>query len=209
MKRIIKDKPPDFFEQWKLDYLAIHGKEPTFGNDFHGPQKQRLKETLLDEQGYICCYCMQRIGDYNSHLEHFKPQSKYPANDLDYDNILVSCDGYKLDASHCGHRKGPWYNEALIVSPLDEDVEAVFTYNADGTINASGYGGKETIKQLELNSFRLQRLRKSAIYSSGLFDRDFDIIKDQLIELYSNRQQDGKYCPFCVAVLYCIGDTSR
>lgn len=54
--------------------------------------KQKVKAHLLWEQGYICAYCMTRIKEENSNIEHWDPQSSQNGNDLNYANMLATCD---------------------------------------------------------------------------------------------------------------------
>ena len=67
MKYIKKGDSPAKFEQWKIDFKDRTGREPVY-LDLKGSIKRDLKETLLKEQGYICCYCMCRIASYDSHI---------------------------------------------------------------------------------------------------------------------------------------------
>ena len=47
----------------------------------------------MKEQGYICCYCGCKITEDNMIIEHLLPRSRYPNIELDYNNLLASCDG--------------------------------------------------------------------------------------------------------------------
>ena len=50
-----------------------------------------LRESLVAEQGAICCYCLQRIRPTaeGMKIEHWHCQTKYPAEQLDYGNLLA------------------------------------------------------------------------------------------------------------------------
>ena len=78
------------------------------------PEWEDLIQALLKEQGYICCYCMQRIYGEDSHIEHFVPRDikntdphSMRASDveLNYGNLFESCNGEHWDWSHCGRFK--------------------------------------------------------------------------------------------------------
>ncbi|HEY9706302.1 MAG TPA: retron system putative HNH endonuclease, partial [Allocoleopsis sp.] len=90
MKYIRKNiEPPDFMN-WKNQQKSL-GVNFNY-KSFQHPQKKIVKESLLREQGYICCYCCRKINQKNSHIEHFLPQSKTDDNlALDYHNMLISC----------------------------------------------------------------------------------------------------------------------
>lgn len=82
MKRIVKQDPPAWFERWKETFRNVEHREPHYKGDFSTDdadgalRRKRLKEELLKEQGYLCCYCMARIQPETSHIEHFWPKEK-------------------------------------------------------------------------------------------------------------------------------------
>ena len=62
-----------------------------------------LKNHLVDEQGYICCYCGTRIlKNHNTTIEHLKPKGKdkYKKQTFEYHNLLASCMGGSKDIIH-------------------------------------------------------------------------------------------------------------
>ena len=72
------------------DSLREHRNTP--GADFDGLDKTQLRRSLLQEQGYICAYCMKRIReDDKVKIEHYKARTK--ENELVYQNLLAVCDG--------------------------------------------------------------------------------------------------------------------
>jgi len=83
--RTIRKKPPhqDFIQYRK-------GDDASFAN-LPSHLKQTLKDRLLQEQGYLCCYCMQRISSESMRMEHFRCQARYPEQQLDYENLLAVC----------------------------------------------------------------------------------------------------------------------
>jgi len=144
MKFIRKtSESPDFFTDWKT-------QNPQMGwEDFKGREIcHRLRNLLLNEQGYICCYCEREIAEDRGHFEHVMPRSYKDKKgiavgrqrELDYHNIVFSCTkdnkpfDEKGDKTTCGHRKDDWYDENLFVTPLQENCESLFRYKNDGTI---------------------------------------------------------------------------
>ena len=113
MKRIDKGDSPGWFEVWKQNFKKVNGREAHYKNDFSSndadgkTRRQKMRTRLMEEQGYICCYCMKRILLNNSHIEHFWPKTYFPQIDLEYDNMFASCDGERviLFDEHCGHKK--------------------------------------------------------------------------------------------------------
>ena len=203
MRRILKEKQLKILDDFKEEFKEKHGKDARY-DDLRGEKYHDIKVALIEEQYGICCYCMNKIEDYNSHIEHFIPQSVDYTKDLEYSNMMVSCNGYKDNRLNCGHKKDDYY-DAELISPLEPNCEENFKYSINGeiTTDESNIRGKKTIEVLDLDSYLLNRARKSAIYISGLFDEDFDEKKESLIEFFS-KPEEGKLCPFCQAILYCI-----
>jgi uncharacterized protein (TIGR02646 family) len=94
MKRIVKGKEPKSLLEHRLKSFADYDNYP---------EKDKLRESLLTEQGYICCYCMQRIDDSNMKIEHWKSQDDYPELQLDYNNLLGACKGGQGSPKHSQH----------------------------------------------------------------------------------------------------------
>lgn len=53
--------------------------------------KSALKKALLQEQGFVCAYCMSRIEEKNCTVEHWAPQCLNSASGLDFGNMLAVC----------------------------------------------------------------------------------------------------------------------
>lgn len=68
---------------------------------FDGPNftavKNDIRKRLLQEQGFICAYCMRRIEDdiTKTKVEHWVARTVDPRRQLDYGNLLACCDGNK------------------------------------------------------------------------------------------------------------------
>ena len=102
-----------------------------------------MKNALIQEQRYICCYCCNQIGERDSHIEHFcsKGRQEYSGKSLDYDNILASCQGEGTKNSktkrvrrHCGHAKQYQFDEKLMISPLDINCAERFVFTEYGRV---------------------------------------------------------------------------
>ena len=117
---IQKDKEPDEIVSWKKKFKNKNKRKPCYEDIKSKPEKQQLKEALLHEQKYLCCYCCNRISDDSSHIEHFVPQSKDSGLSLEYSNLHASCQGENGDMKHCGHAKGNDYDKALYVTSYEQ-----------------------------------------------------------------------------------------
>lgn len=169
MKYVTKSAEPQEIIDWKAeDKMYLRGK-PNW-NRLPSELKDLLRERISQEQGYICCYCERSLVLNNYHLEHIKPksQNKFPLNQLDYDNILCSCqlELEEGEPRHCGNSKGSWYVENEFVSPLNPDCEEKFKFTGDGGIypaNENDVAAITTIQSLQLNIDKMNNLRKDAI----------------------------------------------
>ncbi len=165
MKHIIKQSEPIEFSEWKQQ--ANENWQPTY-DILGGDVKKSVKASLMEEHGYICCYCERRLEINDSHIEHFQPQHDPAVDALDYSNILCSCQDRlkKGDPRHCGNLKGDWFDRTLLISPLEPGCEERFHFNGDGTIrptDVEDQAATTTIKKLGLNLSILNDLRNQAI----------------------------------------------
>lgn len=82
--------PPEFIE-----YCQTPGV--TYG-ELSGKPKRALRRRLLEDQGYICCYCGREIfDDEHTKIEHVKCQKYHTDLELVFENMLASCDGGEED----------------------------------------------------------------------------------------------------------------
>lgn len=210
MKYIVKRPEPASFAAWKV--AKRHQPDLNY-NHLVGALKQDVKEALMDEQGYICCYCERRIQNNNAHIEHFRPQSDPETDSLDYSNMLCSCQRTlkKGAPRHCGNLKSYWYDEELLVSPLDPDCEERFLYHADGRIKAADRhdaSAWETIEHLGLGISKLNDLRAKAI--EPFLDEDLSPEElDTFVTAYLKPNRAGKYGEFWTTIRYLFGDPEK
>jgi len=207
MKKINKLHSPLSFETWKNTFRISMGREPLY-NDLQGQIKQELKEIIMKEQGFLCCYCMARVEYYNSHIEHFKPKGdpQYQSLQLEYDNLLVSCEGSNFTQDNCGHKKYDWFDPLLIISPMESGVESLFEYTWNGHILASNSNQRatETIAHLNLDNFLLCRHRYAAINGAITNEELSDMTNEQiddLIAFFSLKNQNEELYEFCGAII--------
>ncbi len=203
MKYIQKGGEPPELTDWKAK-SNVNWK-PTFEN-LSGSVKAAVKHALMKEQGFICCYCECRLENEDSHIEHFKPQRLAKFDSLDYWNMLCSCqsDLKRGAPRHCGHLKGDWFDEDLLISPLQSGCEARFAYLFNGEILAvhkDDKGADETIKQLGLGIPKLIALRQRAIepfLDQQLSDDQFE----RFVNGYLRRDEQGMYPAFFTTISY-------
>ncbi len=129
MRRIRKGKEPKSWAEYRLS---------TPGARYDDAPKDDLRRALLAEQGYLCCYCMRRIGEGTTRIEHRLPREKYPEEQFSYPNMLAACQGSEgLDPAlqHCDVRK---HNTEITVDPAHptRDVEELVAYSTSGAIGS-------------------------------------------------------------------------
>ena len=126
-----------------------------------------LRKALVNEQGYICCYCCSRIypNSRSMVIEHWKPQSKYSKLELNYNNILASCTGginsSDTNAHHCDKKKA---NRELEFSPADKShmiEDKIFYEVTTGKIKSNSPTFDKQLKTvLNLNTGHFKEQRK-------------------------------------------------
>ncbi len=210
MKHIVKNVAPDELEVWKKrkrltkpdlqhksrlqqEYPGIWQK---FKKDREGNEtRKRVKQALLEEQGFICCYCQCALeGNIFSRdtwapalFEHFVSMFEDATLMFEYDNLLACCHGGRdraetfeddellpVQPKWCENAKG---KQSLTLNPCQQDCENHFQYQiSDITaeslqiiIEGTTPLGVETVKKLNLNVAPLRNMR-GAVVSNLLFD---------------------------------------
>lgn len=210
MIKINKGEEPEVVREWKRKYKNKKKREARYEdlNDAEDIKKQ-LKAALMKEQYSICCYCCCQIGENTSHIEHFKPRSKFGKDTLRYTNLHASCMGKNDKATknnlNCGMAKKDQYDN-LLLSPLEEECEKAFRYTSDGKIAPVqdailGKRAEYTIDVLQLNNPVLKKARCAAVWEAGVMEQISEEEVERLFEIFST-PQDGKYVPFVDAILY-------
>lgn len=166
MLYIEKDPEPAALIQAKRDGLKDYDEMTT-------DVKDKIKEHLAAEQGYLCAYCMRRLDLDTMQIEHY--QAQHPdegdydsALTIDYRNMLGVCPGNKGNATRfrdltCDQHRG---NEKLTVNPLLTHSVALIKYQKNGIIYSDNEDINDDLqKKLNLNceSAYLPANRKAAL----------------------------------------------
>lgn len=209
MKRIYKNDEPQEILQWKSKFKNKNGRVPRYSdlNEVENlPHKIFLKNSLISEQGHICCYCCKPIDTKNSHIEHIRPKERdeYRAISLEYENLLASCQGYHDREENCGHSKDNAFNEKLFVSPLEENCESLFEFSDRGKIKAADGNERAayTIEILNLDTEQLNAARTEAMWVSGAMDELTEDECQRLLDKFQSVDERGRYVGFSDAIVY-------
>jgi uncharacterized protein (TIGR02646 family) len=222
MRTILKQVEPEGFISWKsanqekIDRYIEEGKtgdeiwkefpsslsQEIVPNDY---AKSELRDALVKEQFFICCYCNDAIKEkpLDTKIEHFLPKETHKQTIFDYQNLLAACNGGERDKKprslHCdSYKLSKDPSQFQLVSPLDNDASTHFLFRESGEISGKTPKGKETILFLNLDCPKLNLRRKEAI-EMYLYDETFDI--ETLIEEIIFPNKDGKLQAFCMAIL--------
>ncbi|MEO0686206.1 MAG: retron system putative HNH endonuclease, partial [Cyanobacteria bacterium J06649_11] len=205
MKHIEKGPEPQSLTSYNKKVSAN-----TKWKSFNRKVKNDVYDTILHEQGYICCYCGIRISRKKCHIEHYRPKSKYTHLTFAYSNLISSCQGEDekrpTKPVHCGHKKGGWFDEELMISPLDPNCSSYFRYTGAGEILPSENSERQeaaetTIKMLALDINKLKKMRRKAVdgviqATQGLSKKEIK----QLAEAWLDRDSSGRYEPFWATI---------
>ena len=179
--------------------------------------KDDLRHTLVTERRGLCCYCMGRLhnGPTTMKIEHWRCQSRYPDEHLNYRNLLGAClggNGQPPHLQHCDARKG---DSDLQWNPADaaHHIETRVRYELDGSIRADDAVFDDQLHQvLNLNLPLLKNNRK------GLLDAVLDwwrrekariggpVPRERLV-----RERDkyiagnGQIAPYCSVAVWWLG----
>jgi uncharacterized protein (TIGR02646 family) len=205
MKKIIKQSEPRS--------LVEHRSQANADYDNY-PDKDKLRESLLKEQGYICCYCMSRIKLDEMKIEHWQPQTKYSSRQLDYRNLLGACmgnQGARPQNQHCDTRKG---DSEITINPIEGDkyCENLIKYRPDGRIYSDDVSINHDLNEtLNLNLGSLKKNRSDALFIViRKLDEKFPnktwakITMQREIDKLNTKDENGfydAYCQFIVSYL--------
>jgi uncharacterized protein (TIGR02646 family) len=207
MKYVQKGTEPLEFSNWKA--LANDDWQPTY-DDLSGDTKKAVKDALMKEQGYLCCYCERRIDNDDSHIEHFRPQRDPEVDPLDFNNLLCSCQNQikKGVPRHCGNLKGDWFDPLLLVSPFDAGCEERFAFSGLGEVKPmdnTDKGAEETIKRLGLDMPKLNSMRASSI-EPFLDDTLSEADLQRFVTGYLLQDNENRYGEFWSMIRYLFRD---
>jgi len=193
--------------------------------------REELKKSLLQEQGYLCAYCMSRITEESMSVEHWRPQKPKPENgtlspeeqeenrklSIDYKNMLAVCsgnEGKNPHEQHCDTRKG---NKTLKYNPSDRSHHAKLQISylfSSGKIESGdpefclqlgNDTGDEGILNLNYNLLRNNRLEVIKSINKALSRLKGSASKAVLLKMlndWSMPDSSGKFKPYAGVAIY-------
>ena len=155
MRGSAKGQQPAELRIWKETQLA-NDIEPAY-HDLQQPERGATERSLFAEQTGQCVYCGRKIAlerNQYCHIEHFRPQKEYPALQLDYSNLFLSCGPRSEHGTRntCGAHKDNWFDEDCHIPPAPEFCANRFRFRSSGHIAGDGSPEADTmISKLNLN----------------------------------------------------------
>lgn len=212
---IHKGKEPNSLAQHRCQHNADYKNIPS-------ETKSELKKSLLQEQGFLCCYCMASISENECKIDHFLSQKEHPKQQLNYNNLHAACvgnDNAPLKDKHCDSRKG---DRRLSRSPSDTSrpINRDIRYLSTGEIQSTDAAFNDEISDklsddpkrrhysvLNLNHPRLVSNRHSVFRAvqSALTRISGGATKSHVRELLANwtqAKEDGQLPEFCGVAIY-------
>jgi len=193
MKHIKKGKEPQSLKKYRTE---------TDGASYDGyREKDDLRKALLEEQGYICCYCMGRITEPTAKamkIEHWKPQDLCDSlEDLEYKNLLAACLGESGTVRHCDTKKD---KTEIDIHPADpqRNCEQLITYTSNGIIKSQNPDIQKDInKTLNLNAQTLRDNRMNALkrFLKVIKPNRRKVLERKIADL--GTKQNNKFRPYC------------
>lgn len=171
MRKINKNPPPNSFLTYtKKTNPDDSNYKPTY-EGLDKDEREELQLSLLNEQGWVCGYCMQNINTTNMKIEHHCEQNicngSHGTTDrtLDYTNILAVCMGSGgRKEIFCDSKKSQFDVASglpMNISPLETAHMNAIVYSSTGLVKSEiPLHDTELNKFLCLNTPHLKELRK-------------------------------------------------
>ncbi len=200
---IKKKSTPDYLTHEILRNRGVMS-EPAIYESMDSKIKKRLYGDILQEQHYLCAYCMSRIDfqentipDQAITIDHFLSQTKHPEKTMSYTNMLGSC-------TRCQNNKG---SEDITINPLDEGSVSTLRYRRSGEIESSDESIEKDLALMKLNSEKMKEARKASLSAFvAMLRKKYEkkITANGWNKIRRALQGKEKYDPFIGIVLWFI-----
>lgn len=191
---------------------AVKAGKTDYKDDLDQATMTQLREALLEDQGYVCCYCQKRIPEKllpKSKIEHFECRHSFPDKQLDFKNLFIACNGIGNKKERtCDTKKDKYsLNSFDFFTTTFEDEIA---YSKIGTISAKNNDIDAELNDiLNLNDDNLIEARKQVLFIINFLKRkigsstgSYQNKLTKLIEEWSSKDENGKFKPYFSAGIY-------
>jgi uncharacterized protein (TIGR02646 family) len=168
LRSIVKGAECKELKDWKK--LNATSPQNIHYDNLGKAQRSPMLEALVKEQGAICAYTMKPIarinGSWQAHIEHILPRSKYPADSVDWKNIVACVPDPDSSCEYGAKLKDKYDAGALpFTNPTMSGVSAQFRFRENGEVEGLTEAATESLneKVLYLNHSNLVHDRVSKI----------------------------------------------
>ncbi|MCO7737481.1 TIGR02646 family protein [Brucella intermedia] len=161
-----------------IDWLAGESEDwrPAYG-DLDRVVRGALVRDLFNEQRGLCVYCGRRLDlsypGHTFHIEHFRPRATYPALQVEYGNLFLSCgqrDANGDPSPTCGNVKADWFDESSHIEPIYSDCTSRFLFRLTGVVDPSVPGDSAAELMIDVLQLNHPELRKDRERILGYLD---------------------------------------
>lgn len=191
-----KTAPPEL-----SDWLALESPDWKPCYPFPGDIRQPVVDALQEAQRGLCVYCGRKLDhDPNPrrrqvHIEHFRPQARYPVLATSFPNLFLSCgpdDEPGQPSEICGNAKDNGLDESSCIEPDYPECTRRFRFLLSGEVTPrqdEDSAARMMLKLLNLNHRELRKEREDILNSidlEGLDVSDFLDPDSGLAESYAH-----------------------
>ncbi len=149
------------------EWLAMASADWSPSYPFPGDVRQAVVEALHEAQRGLCVYCGRRLDmrqpGKSYHIEHFRPQARYPGLSTDFANLFLSCGQETREgnpAETCGTAKGDGFDENRHVEPDYPACTDRFRFLLSGEIVPQPSGDEAAEAMIALLNLNHRELKK-------------------------------------------------
>lgn len=163
--------------------------------DLSHVERKAIKKSTLKEQNFLCAYCCKKIDMQKSHNEHVESQQLVPNRQLDFENIVASCN----TNLRCGHAH---QSKFLPLTPLMPECETELKFYLSGKVIGHTERAKNSIAILGLDSRAIREERKQMVDNLIFPDTgdDLELLGDDLLTMlideFQKPDQNGQLLPY-------------
>ncbi|MFM8277839.1 MAG: hypothetical protein ACKN89_12805 [Cyanobium sp.] len=165
MRAITKRADPPALAQWKRSN-PTKTKYEQLSDDV----RRSIRKQALEEQFYLCAYCCCKINSMNAddcHNEHMESRKLNSMRELDYSNIVASCN----TRNQCGNAHG---SQVLPLLPVMHQCETELQFMISGRVRGLTQRASESIRVLNLGD--------SEINNKALVEKRRNIVQTILLK---------------------------
>ena len=149
------------------DWLALENADWAPSYPFPADVRQTVVQAFHEAQRGLCVYCGRRLDmrqpGKSYHIEHFRPQSRYPERSIDFANLFLSCGQESREgnlAETCGTAKDDGFDEHYHVEPGYPECTERFRFLLSGEVVPQTDGDKAAEAKIALLNLNHRELKK-------------------------------------------------